>query len=89
MLFFYSAAQEEVQHVPAVGALGAVELGEAAAAAAHGDKALVLDVENFRQVPAGGLELVVIVVFIAALGAAVLSALNLRFHSSRHLQNSG
>ena len=52
--------------------LATVKLGEAAPAAGDGDEPLVLHVEDLGQIPAGGLELVVVKLVIAALGATVL-----------------
>ena len=63
---------QEVQHIPAVGALGLIQLGIAAVGTADGDELLVLHVEELGEVAAGGLKLVALILGAAALGADVL-----------------
>ena len=68
---FLSAAYEKIQDVHAGGGLSAVQLGIAAAGAADGDEALVLNVEDLGEAAAGGLKLVGHIGGVAALGALV------------------
>ena len=54
-LLFYAivlVAHQEVQNVPAVGALGLIQLGIAAVDTADGDELLVLHVEELGEVAA-------------------------------------
>ena len=68
----FLVAHQEVQNVPAVGALGLIQLGIAAVDTADGDELLVLHVKELGEVAAGGLELVALILGSAALVADVL-----------------
>ena len=79
--FLCSVPEQEVQHIHRCVLLLLVQLGVAALGAGHGDEPLVLDVEELREIPARGLELVGLVVMIAAFDAGVL----LSFHADASL----
>ena len=71
---------QEVQHVPAVGTLGFIELGIAAVGTAHRDELLVLHVEELGKIAARGLKLVAFILRASALRAHILHL----FHGISH-----
>lgn len=73
------SSDEEIEDVPPIRGLSAIELGVTALAAGHSDKLFVLNVKNFCKIPSSGLKLIAVILVAPTLWADVLLLLHRRF----------